>query len=290
MRETEYDLLLARHATHAQAAFFLSTRGQSIADVQRRHQEFQRAMQRVTTSIPGRWRRTRVWRRDLDRFVFEPEDIIVVVGQDGLVANTAKYLQGQPVIGVNPDPKRNDGILVPHPPESISDILAMVARGRAKMEERAMAQAVLDDGQQLLALNEVFVGVRTHQSARYRINFAGQEEHQSSSGLIVATGSGSTGWARSIHQERRSAMTMPHPTDQQLVFFVREAFPSRATGTEITEGLISHDRVLTVISQNNDGGVIFGDGIEDDFLVFEFGQQVQIRLAQVSLQMVVSCG
>ena len=35
------------------------------------------------------------------------EDIVVVVGQDGLVANTLKYLQGQPVIAVNPD--RSDG-------------------------------------------------------------------------------------------------------------------------------------------------------------------------------------
>lgn len=286
VRETEYDLLLARHATHAQAAFFLSTRGQSIARVQGRHQGFQQCMQRVTTAIPGRWRRTRVWRRDLDRFGFGPEDIVVVVGQDGLVANTAKYLQGQPVIGVNPDQERYDGVLVPHPPEALGDILASVARGRASVESRSMASAALDDGQRLLALNEIFVGVRTHQSARYRINFGGQEEEQSSSGLIVTTGSGATGWARSIHQERRSELPLPCPTDQLLAFFVREAFPSRATGTKITEGLIDRRRALTLISHNNDGGVIFGDGIEDDYLVFEYGQQVEIKLAHVTLQMV----
>ena len=45
-----------------------------------------------------------VERNDLDRFVFGPEDVVVAVGQDGLVANVAKYLDGQPVIGINPEP------------------------------------------------------------------------------------------------------------------------------------------------------------------------------------------
>ena len=45
---------------------------------------------------------------------FGPEDVIIAVGQDGLVANVAKYLDGQPVVGVNPDPQRNPGVLVRH--------------------------------------------------------------------------------------------------------------------------------------------------------------------------------
>jgi len=60
----------------------------------------------VLGAIPSDWRRARVDRADLDRFLFEPEDVVVAVGQDGLVANVAKYLTGQPVIGCNPDPKR----------------------------------------------------------------------------------------------------------------------------------------------------------------------------------------
>ena len=41
-------------------------------------------------------------RGDLDRFLFEPDDLVVIVGQDGLVANVSKYLDGQPVVGINP--------------------------------------------------------------------------------------------------------------------------------------------------------------------------------------------
>ncbi len=36
-----------------------------------------------------------------------------------------------------------------------------------------MVRAELDDGQALLALNEVFVGHASHQSARYTIAYAG---------------------------------------------------------------------------------------------------------------------
>src|SRR2546426_11367378 len=49
----------------------------------------------------------------LPNFVFAPDDTVVTLGQDGLVANTLKYLEGQPVVGVNPDPDRWDGKLLP---------------------------------------------------------------------------------------------------------------------------------------------------------------------------------
>ena len=61
-----------------------------------------------------------------------------------------------------------------------------------------MAQAELNDGQRLLAVNDLFIGARTHVSARYRLRYQGREEDQSSSGLIVSTGAGSTGWYRSL--------------------------------------------------------------------------------------------
>ena len=38
---------------------------------------------------------------------------VVVVGQDGLVANVAKYVFDTPIVAVNPDPTRIDGLLMP---------------------------------------------------------------------------------------------------------------------------------------------------------------------------------
>ena len=282
-RSTPYEALLERHATRGQAEFFLRTRGQDLDAVEDQHRRVRRALELVLQSIPPKWRRAQVDRRDLDRFLFEPEDLVAAVGQDGLVANVAKYLRGQPVIGINPLPEEYDGVLVPHPPEAASDLLSAVVRGQGAFESRTMVRAELDDGQTLLALNEVFVGHRTHQSARYRIAIGRAEEKHSSSGLIVATGTGATGWARSINLSRGTPLDLPGPADPRLAFFVREAFPCVATGTDVTCGPIERDAALTVVSEMNEGGVVFGDGIEEDHLDFSWGQTVQIAVAPTSL-------
>jgi len=286
-RPTDYERLLQQHGTLGQARFFLERRGQTLDAMLSAHSQQAQALNIVEASIPAHWRRGRVSREALDRFLFEPEDLVVAVGQDGLVANVAKYLQGQCVIGINPSPERYPGVLVPHPPDRAGPLLLAAAERAVTIQARIMVEAHLDDGQQLLALNEVFVGHTSHQSARYRLNWDDREERQSSSGLIVSSGTGATGWARSIHQERQSGLRLPDPTEPALAFFVREAWPSLASGTELTEGRIEGQAHLEVISEMDQGGVAFGDGIEADHVELLWGQQLTIGLAQTRLNLVL---
>ena len=280
-RRTEYDEMIRRHGTRGQAAFFLSTRDRDLAELEHRHHQTERALDMVTEGIPLNWRRGTVEREDVARFLFGPEDIVVVVGQDGLVANVAKYLDGQPVIGIDPEPDRNAGILVTHAPGEAAELL----RSTTSVEERAMVRASLDDGQRLLALNEVFVGPATHQTARYRLCApGGSPEHQASSGLIVATGTGATGWCRSIALERHSALAMPAPAEHRLLWFVREAWPSPASRVTATEGELTHQPLEVVVE--SDQLIAFGDGIETDSLSLSWGQTVRIGLADERLRLV----
>jgi NAD kinase len=287
-RPTDYELLIARHGTREQARFFLATRSQAIEEVEERHRRFVAAQQRVSQALPVRWRRSRVDRGDLSRFVFEPEDLVVAVGQDGLVANVAKYLTGQLVIGVNPDPARYEGVLVPHAPAAAEGLLALAPAGRARVAERTMVEAAaLDDGQRLLALNEVFLGHATHQSARYRIRWRKSEERHSSSGLIVSTGTGASGWARSIHRQRGEPFPLPAPADRRAAFFVREPWPSISTAAALEHGVLEEGESLEVVSEMNDGGALFGDGIEDDRVAFAWGMRASVRVARDRLRVVV---
>jgi len=285
-RASEYSALLARHGTEPQARFFLEQRGQSLDAIRKRHQRWTAALDAVSQSIPPEWRRARVNRPELSRFLFEPSDLVVATGQDGLVANLAKYLQGQMVLGINPDAEQFDGVLVPHPPQRAPELLRAMAAGRAEVEERTMVTARLDDGETLLALNEIFVGHRSHQSARYRLRLGTQEERQSSSGLIVATGTGATGWARSINRERARPLALPKPTDAALALFVREPFPSVATGTKVDGAVVDGRAKVEVVSEMDDGGVVFGDGIEDDRLDFAWGMRLRIDVAEQRLHLV----
>lgn len=284
-RQTEYTALIAAHGTRGQAAFFLSGRGQDIGAVEEHHVGQEIAMAEAKKAIPAKWSFAQVLREDLSRFLFAPNDIIVALGQDGLVANVAKYLDAQPVIGVSPDPAMTEGILTPHRVERLAELLLATANKEVALQSRAMVQAKVGEGQVLTALNELFIGHRSHQSARYVVHSGKKEEFQSSSGMIVATGTGLSGWARSIMTATHRTFEIA-PEDRRAAFFAREPWPSRTSGCEISAGEITNQTKLVVSSRINDGGVIFADGIEQDFLPFDWGVQAQVTLSDRSLKLV----
>ncbi|MFI1414783.1 hypothetical protein ACH4Y0_33360 [Streptomyces sp. NPDC020707] len=300
-RTTEYEELVAHHGTHGQAAFFLSSRGRDIEEVAERHRRTRRALSDVTAAIPLTWRQSRVERTDLDRFLFAPEDVVVVVGQDGLVANAAKYLTGQPVVGIDADPGRNAGVLVRHRPADAARLLPAALAAGTGTEELTMVEAVADDTQRLLALNEIYVGAAGHQTARYRLAVeAGgassskrqasskpqaPSEAQASSGVLVGTGTGATGWIRSVWQERGNPLPLPRPTEDRLVWCVREAWPSPTTGTSQVAGQLSATSHLTLTAES-ERLIAFGDGMEGDALELTWGQSVRVGVCGRRLRLV----
>lgn len=309
-RPTQYELMLRRHGTAGQAGFFLRTKASAFAPAagakrakgpppdalahhRLQHDRIEQARETVRRSIPSERRTTHIDRDDLDRFFFEPDDIVVAVGQDGLVPNVAKYLRGQPLIGINPDPGLYDGVLCRHAPRAAGALVAWATApttGAFRFERRVMAVAEREDGQALLALNEIFVGHRSHQSANYVLKAGGRHERQSSSGVICATGTGATGWSRSIMLQRGIAADPPAPEEERLLWFAREPFPSVSTGTSLDFGEVAGGESVVLESAMGEGGVIFADGIETDFLEFIDGQSARLRLAEHRLNLVVSAG
>jgi hypothetical protein len=279
--------------------------------------------------------------------------------------------------------------LLPFKPEDAAKIVAETIAGKRKIEDVVMARAKVQDGQELLAVNDFFIGQKTHTSARYVIKYGGIKEPQSSSGVIVSTGLGSTGWMKSIiagasrindsvigrpyggRQEadelteveeelgapeelmmamaaevepdfedgemcdcaERAPEEMSAPvrapaamrisrfsdsfssrrferekkladkkktfgpselskvvgkwSSTDLIFAVREPFPSKSTGTNIVFGTISPNEPLKIESLMGENGVIFSDGIEGDYIAFNSGAEAVIGLADKRGRMVV---
>ncbi|MFO0725648.1 MAG: hypothetical protein U1E65_17825 [Myxococcota bacterium] len=286
-RKTNLQVLIERHGTVGQARFYVECRGQDFGEIEASHALLQEGLSQALSALGSERRRALVDRTEVDRFLFAPDDVVVVVGQDGLVPNVAKYLSGQRVIGVNPDPSRFDGVLCRHPPARLAALLDAADAGLVREEQRTMAVAVRDDGQQLLALNELYVGHRSHQSARYRLRVGPDEERQSSSGLICATGTGSTGWALSIARQRQLAIQLPTPEAPSLAWFVREPFPSKATGTALDHGVLAPLQEIAIASEMPEDGVVFADGIEADALDLCAGRTLAVRAAPTPLRLVV---
>ncbi|MBI5242616.1 MAG: hypothetical protein HY922_02900 [Elusimicrobia bacterium] len=126
-------------------------------------------------------------------------------------------------------------------------------------------------------------------SARYRLSFAGGEESQSSSGVIVSTGAGSTGWLSSLFNMASGVAAFRGAQgfeplrldweDARLVFVVREPFKSRHSGASMAAGVIEEGSALRIESLMPSGGVIFSDGVEQDTLAFDSGAAAWIRAA-----------
>jgi len=241
----------------------------------------------------------------LPNFQFGRCIAVVVVGQDGLVANTAKYvaradtLAGKPlpIVAVNPDPSRIDGILLPFHARQARRALLRTLENRARIREVTLAEVSLNDGQQLLAFNDLFVGVGSHVSARYTLHVSGRAEAQSSSGLIVATGAGSTGWLSSmcnmvagfVHWQGgriRPSIRLDWE-DPRLVWVVREPFRSKHSDADLVAGFLEPGQSLVVESLMPTGGVIFSDGVEADFLEFNSGTIATIAVSAHRARLVV---
>ena len=263
--------------------------------------------------------------------------MILTLGQDGLVVNVAKYLDGQPILAVNPDPERFDGVLLPFHFSEVAGAIRKIEAGQIATRPISMARVDLNDGQKLYAFNDFFLGASTHVSARYSIHHGGVNERHSSSGVIVSTPAGSTGWLSSLYNMAEGVHDFLHPrknapkqksapaqkspdggaTDpgprakgptkkpgghgpdaggrervlswetRRLLFMVREPFRSKWSQADLVAGEISENEELVIESHMPEGGVIFSDGMIEDFLEFNSGSTARFRLAEKTTNLLV---
>ena len=296
-RRTRLQELVARFNTKAQARFYIEHSGGNFSDYEMEDDEYRRSFDQLSKSLDMGLKLQVIDRDFLPTFMFMPQDIVVTLGQDGLVANAAKYVNGQPIIAVNPSPRIFDGVLLPFLPGSVAGAVDRLVREKAVLRDVTMAETKLTDGQSLLAFNDLFIGPKTHVSARYRIVWSGKSEPQSSSGVLVSTGAGSTGWLSSIFNMTRgvaglSGASFNVPTqleweDLRLVFVVREPFISRHSRAEIVAGMIAPGQELVLESLMPSDGVIFSDGTEADFLKFDSGLTAVIRASDQKAHLVM---
>lgn len=295
MRKTRLQELIERFNTWPQARFYLEHNQVDAQDYLDEHDLYQRRLQEAERTLKALGRFQLLERRLLPNYQFGPTDIVVTIGQDGLVANTLKYLEGQPVIAINPDPDRWDGKLLPFEIGELQSVVTRTLAGKSACKTITFAEARTNDGQRILAVNDLFVGPKSHTSARYLLSWNGREETQSSSGIIISTGFGSTGWFQSILAGALGVSgSESHPLkkgfawhEQRLQFTVREPFPSLTTGTSLVFGAITPATPLKLESQMPENGVIFSDGIETDYLAFNSGTVVTISLAATQGQLIV---
>lgn len=292
-RRTRLDGLIERFNTKGQAKFYLQQAGLDFADYEREHDTYSRSLEQTRVQVERSGLKVQLLDRAVvPTYLFAKTDLVVALGQDGLVANTAKYIGAQPLIGVNPDPERFDGVLLPFRVDEVRQTIDATVKERALINEVTLAEVKLSDGQKLLAFNDLYIGARTHVSSQYRLKVgkSGWVRH-SSSGVIVSTGAGSTGWLSSVFAMARALGGTVTPVniergDRKLYFVVREPFASKQSTVAESFGVVNAERVLQLESLMPSGGVIFSDGMEDDALMFTSGLMATIGPADQRARLV----
>jgi NAD kinase len=288
-RKTRLTELVERFNTWSQARFYLEHAGMDANDYLEEHDQYKAVLFQIESMVKPLGRLARLERTNLDTYQFHSEDIVLVIGQDGLVANTLKYLDGQSVVAINPDPSRWGGQLLPFQVDNSEQAIKALLAGKVSIADIRLAEAKTNDGQTMLAVNDLFIGPKTHASARYELAWGNKTEIQSSSGIIVSTGLGRTGWLTSIltgaknltgaRDQLSSFVNMEWDSDY-LYFAVREPFPSQTTQTDLTIGRVDNKHPLSVTSYMPTNGVIFSDGMESDAIEFNAGTRLSIDLAK----------
>lgn len=291
-RKTRLEEVITKFNTLDQAKFYVESLGGDFTDYQIEDQVYKHAISKTEQILKNMGRVQLLERSYVPNFIFGKNDIVVVIGQDGLVANTLKYLDHQPVIGVNPDPSRCDGILLPFQIGDVSVVIQDILRAKWKVKEITFAKLETNDGQLMYGVNDLYVGPKSHTSARYTIEINNKKEQQSSSGIIISTGLGSTGWLSSILAGAKGIINKNHGklktteiykgfdwSADYLCYSVREPFPSKTTSVGLVFGKITKNSQLLVTSMMAQNGVIFSDGIEADFLEFNAGTKATISVA-----------
>lgn len=300
-RKTRLEELTLKYNTVDQAKFYIEHMGIDFEDYLLEDRNYRTSLDQCMRILSDFGIVLLLDREFLSTYLFGDDDLVVVLGQDGLVANTLKYLDTQKVIAVNPDPKRWEGVLLPFEISQLKGIIEDTINNKRPIKQITIAKATLNDGQYMYGVNDLFIGQKSHVSSRYHIQIDDKEETQSSSGIIVSTGLGSTGWLKSIIagaagiisnytnvkiKETDKSSQMAWDSDF-LYFSVREPYRSKTTGDSLVFGKITKQNHVTIESRMPFNGCIFSDGIEDDYLEFNSGAEVTITIAEKKGKLVI---
>ncbi|MCU0860393.1 MAG: NAD(+)/NADH kinase [Thermoplasmata archaeon] len=212
---------------------------------------------------------------------FRGKDLIISVGGDGTVLNSSQYVMDRtPMLTVRSD-RKSAGVLCMVDAQDFERAIDRIIEDEFEVQDWTRVEGRFGS-RRLFALNEVFVGARHSPSmARYEIAHDGRTESQMSSGVVITTGTGSTGWYANIPG---SGGSFPR-TAKELRFIVREH--NLAGDYRLTEGTIEQGGSLTVRSKMNVDGCISFDG-DYGKRMFEFkrGSLLRVKAARLPVRVV----
>lgn len=192
----------------------------------------------------------KIWKNIVSKKHLEGIDFVVSIGGDGTFLSAAHYINDTPILGVNSDVNRSEGALTTINLSQLNNKIKQIIENKVKIKNYTREKIIIHQKNKKTetehALNETFFGnINPHHTTNYEITHKDRTEHQRSSGIVIATGTGSTAWYHSMGgfafgRERK-----------QLRFRVRELYKRKLHKPKIKKGKIKPEKKLTIISKMN---------------------------------------
>lgn len=201
---------------------------------------------------------------------------VVTVGGDGTLLAASHWVTRAGLLGVNSAPKSSVGYLTSTRRATVARDLARIAKGDLLPQVVSRIEVELDGKRLLPALNDVLVA---HQqpaaTSRYRLRLGRRTEEHRSSGLWVATPTGSTAGIRSAGGQPMSL------GEHRLQFRARELYRVKGRSVALESGFVEEGQTLEVESAM-EAGWLYVDGARLATR-FPFGSRATFRVAEQPL-------
>lgn len=216
----------------------------------------------------------------------KPFDIILAYGGDNHFQYIAHRLTSQIILGVNSDPDRSDGALTSIAINELELYKERILNKKFSIEEwtRLKVQTngtIIED----LAISEVFIGEeKRFNMSRHILELNGQKEEQKGSGLIVSTGTGSTGWYNSAHQHQVNNQVKFPRINKMAYFMLTEPFRGKHHSYKNAIGQFGEHEKLIVTSLSDTQGILAIDSLtiipikEGSKITIELGEPLRVAI------------
>jgi NAD kinase len=216
------------------------------------------------------------WKNNLKKSDLENVDFVISIGGDGTALTASHYLTDKPLLAVNSNPGKSEGALTTLNIDELEKKLDEIKDNKHKIEKLERIE-VLVNGKKIdfLALNEVFIAnEKAYLISKYKLKYRGNEEEQRSSGLIFATGAGSTAWFR-------SAGGVPFESHKKFIkLLVREPYFGRLGKFKLLKADIKENEEIEIFPMMD--SVLAIDSIRE--IKLKEGDRVKIKISDSPLE------
>ena len=213
-------------------------------------------------------------------------DLVISFGGDNSFTYTSHFVNNCPIIGINSDPLRSTGALCEWSAKDLEKTASDIINERYEVKEWTRLAATINTEKIMNATSEYFFGERGRKEmTRHVMVYRGKEYDQKCSGIIIATGAGSTGWYHSANMHVFPEGNIFSKTEQKAAFIITEPYRYARREDDVFAGDLLPGEEIILHSLSDSEGYASSDSWEE--YSFTRGKTAKIAISSEPLRVVV---